>query len=170
VPYQLAGRKLDVRMTPNVIEVFQKGVRVASHCRSYVKGKHTTVPEHMPPSHREYLSWTPERLLRWASKTGPAAARLAEAIMESKSHPQQGFRAILGILRLTKSYGDERVNAACARALMLNALSYRSVESILKNNLDRNSADKTPEPEPIAHPNIRGSLYYSTAGRKEELC
>jgi transposase len=170
VPYQLAGRKLDVRMTPNVIEVFQKGVRVASHCRSYVKGKHTTVPEHMPPSHREYLSWTPERLLRWASKTGPAAARLAEAIMESKSHPQQGFRAILGILRLTKSYGDERVNAACARALMLNALSYRSVESILKNNLDRNSADKTPEPEPIAHPNIRGSLYYSTSGRKEELC
>ena len=107
-----------MRMTPNVIEVFQKGVRVASHCRSYVKGKHTTVPEHMPPSHREYLSWTPERLLRWASKTGPAAARLAEAIMEAKAHPQQGFRAILGILRLTKSYGDERVNAACARALM----------------------------------------------------
>lgn len=113
---------------------------------------------------------TPERLLRWASKTGPAAARLAEAIMEAKAHPQQGFRAILGILRLTKSYGDERVNAACAQALAMNALSYRSVESILKNNLDRNSADKTPEPEPIAHPNIRGSLYYSTSGRKEQLC
>lgn len=167
VPYQLAGKKLDVRMTPNVIEVFQKGVRVASHCRSYLKGRHTTVPEHMPPSHRAYLSWTPERLLRWASKTGPSAARLAEAIMETKAHPQQGFRAILGILRLVKTYGDERVEAACARALALNALSYRSVESILKNNLDRNRPEKAPEPEPIDHANIRGSLYYSTAGREE---
>ena len=170
VPYQLAGKKLDVRMTPAVIEVFQKGVRIASHCRSYVKGKHTTVPEHMPPSHRAYLSWTPERLLAWAATTGPSTARFAEAIMEAKAHPQQGFRAILGILRLTKSYGDERVNAACARALMLNALSYRSVESILKNNLDRRTADKAPEPEPIAHPNIRGSIYYSAADRKEEPC
>lgn len=167
VPYQLAGRKLDVRMTPKVIEVFQKGVRVASHCRSYVPGRHTTVPEHMPPSHREYLSWTPERLLRWASKTGPSALRLAKAIMETKAHPQQGFRAILGILRLVKTYGDERVEAACARALALNTLSYRSVESILRNNLDRNRPEKTPEPEPIAHTNIRGSLYYSTAGREE---
>jgi transposase len=90
--------------------------------------------------------------------------------MASKAHPQQGFRAILGILRLAKSYGDERVDAACARALMLNAPSYRSVESILKNNLDRDRCEKTPEPEPIAHPNIRGSLYYSTAGREEEPC
>ena len=72
---RLAGRKLDVRMTPNVIEVFQKGVRIASHCRSHVRGKHTTVPENMPPSHREYLSWTPERFLRWASKTGPFGLR-----------------------------------------------------------------------------------------------
>jgi transposase len=169
VPYQLAGRKLDVRMTSTVIEVFQKGARVASHCRSYLKGRHTTVPEHMPPSHRAYLSWTPERILRWAAKTGPSAARLAEAIMEAKAHPQQGFRAILGILRLAKSYGDERVDTACARALALNALSYRSVESILKNSLDRRSAGKAPDPEPIAHPNIRGSSYYAASG-KEEPC
>jgi len=73
--------------------------------------------------------------------------------MEAKAHPQQGFRAILGLLRLTKSYGDERVDAACARALVLNALSYRNVESILKNNLDRHAGlAKTPEPQPIAHP------------------
>lgn len=170
VPYQLAGRKLDVRMTSTVIEVFQKGVRVASHCRSFLKGRHTTVPEHMPPSHRAYLSWTPERILRWASKTGPSAARLAEAIMETKAHPQQGFRAILGILRLAKSYGDDRVDAACTRALALNALSFRSVESILKNNLDQERRAIAPEPEPIAHSNIRGGAYYSAAGREEEAC
>jgi len=167
VPYQLVGKEVEVRITANVIEVILKGKRVASHCRSYVKGKHTTVPEHMPPSHREYLHWTPKRILSWASKTGPSTARLAEAIMESKPHPQQGFRSILGILRLTKTYGDERVDAACARALRIHTASYKSVASILKNNLDRESlAGKVPDPEPIAHPNIRGSDYYTTSERR----
>jgi transposase len=162
VPYQLVGKKVEVRITANIIEVFRKGKRVASHCRSYVKGKHTTVPEHMPPSHREYLQWTPKRILRWAAKTGPSTARLAQSIMESKPHPQQGFRSILGILRLTKTYGDERVDAACARALRIHTFSYKSVASILKNNLDRESPlEKPPDPDPISHANIRGSEYYT---------
>ena len=163
VPYQLSQKKLDVRITASIIEVFYRGKRVASHCRSYVRGRHTTVPEHMPRSHREYLKWTPERLLGWASKTGPSAEKLAGVIMRSKSHPQQGFRSILGILRLTKTYDDKRVDAACSRALAIGSRSYKSVASILKNNLDQKPLPgKVIEPEPIDHPNIRGSRYYST--------
>lgn len=168
VPYQLVGKKLEVRITANVIEVFQKGRRVASHCRSSVRGAHTTLPEHMPRSHREYLRWTPKRILRWASKTGASTAQVAETIMESKPHPQQGFRSILGILRLTKTYGNERVDAACARALRIDSLSYKSIASILKNNLDQEPVtNKTPDPLSIDHTNIRGSRYYATSGRNE---
>ncbi len=163
VPYQLSQKKLEIRITASIIEVFYRSNRVASHCRSYVKGRHTTVPGHMPKSHREYLKWTPERLLGWASKTGPSAERLAEAIMRSKFHPQQGFRSILGILRLTKTYDDKRVDAACSRALEIGSRSYKSVASILKNNLDQKPLQgKVIEHEPIDHPNIRGSRYYST--------
>jgi transposase len=163
VPYQLAQKKFDVRITASIIEVFHRGKRVASHCRSYLRGKHTTVPGHMPRSHREYLKWTPERLLSWASKTGPSAEKLAGIIMRSRPHPQQGFRSILGILRLTKTYDDKRVDAACSRALAIGSYSYKSVASILKNNLDHKPLQgKVPEHKPIDHPNIRGSRYYST--------
>jgi transposase len=163
VPYQLTRKELDVRMTGRIIEVFCRGKRVASHRRSYEKGKYTTAPEHMPHSHREYLKWTPKRLLEWASKTGPSAERLAGVIMRSRPHPQQGFRSILGILRLTKTYGDGRVDAACSRALAIGSHSFKSVASILKNDLDKKPlGGKVIDREPIDHPNIRGSEYYSS--------
>ena len=169
VPYQLAQKELDVRMTGNIIEVFYRGKRVASHRRSYVKGKHTTAAEHMPRSHREYLKWTPKRLLEWASKTGPSAERLVGAIMRSRPHPQQGFRSILGILRLTKTYGQRRVDAACSRALAIGSHSYKSVASILKNDLDKKPLrGKVIDRKPIDHPNIRGSEYYSSLKGKRD--
>lgn len=169
VPYQLAQKVFDVRMTGRIIEVFYRGKRVASHRRSYEKGKHTTAAEHMPKSHREYLKWTPERLLGWASKTGPSAERLAGVIMRSRPHPQQGFRSILGILRLTKTYGQRRVDAACSRALAIGSHSYKSVASILKNDLDKKPLrGKVIDREPIDHPNIRGSKYYSSLKGKRD--
>jgi transposase len=117
----------------------------------------------MPKSHREYLKWTPERLLNWAAKTGPSVAELAQLIMESRAHPQQGFRSILGILRLSKQYGQERLEAACKRALAINAKSYKSVKSILKNGLDQRPLIKREtDSRPVKHPNIRGAQYYST--------
>jgi transposase len=102
VPYQLASTRLEVRYSARTVECFHKGKRVASHRRSFKKGRHTTTPEHMPRGHREYLKWTPERLLNWAAKTGPACEGLARAIMNSRAHPQQGFRSVLGIMSLGK--------------------------------------------------------------------
>ena len=118
----------------------------------------------MPKAHQRYLQWSPSRILAWAAKTGPKTEALVACILETRRHPEQGFRSCLGILRLQKRYSPERLEAACARALERRALSYRSVESILKTGLDRQTlmtADLTnPKPSPV-HPNIRGKEYYN---------
>jgi transposase len=166
VPYKLVHKRVDARITTTTVEVFFKGNRVTSHKRSYVKGAHTTLREHMPKSHQRYVEWTPSRILNWAGQAGPATRTLAEKILESRRHPEQGFRSCLGLLRLGKTYGKERLEAACARALMIGSWSYQSVKSILKTGLDRQPLlfEKQPKPkntpDPDDHENIRGSDYY----------
>lgn len=161
VPFQLVHKKVDVRCTQNSVEFFFKGQRVAAHKRSPHPGRFTTLTEHMPKSHQEYAQWTPERLMDWARKTGPNTCHLVEKILNARAHPQQGFRACLGILRLSKPYGNERLEAACARALAIQSYSYKSVESILKSGLDRQPLpENKPQPAAIAHHNVRGPEYF----------
>ncbi len=161
VPYQLVKQQLDARVTNNTVELIHKGKRIASHRRAYQPGRHTTVNAHMPKAHREYAEWTPERLVRWAGETGPATAKLVETILTSRPHPQHGFRACLGIMRLGKSYTTARLEAASRRALAIGSCSYKSVESILKNGLDRKPLPPTMIDTPaIEHDNLRGSDYY----------
>jgi len=160
VPFALIGQQLDVRLTAHTVEAFRRGQRVASHARSHDKGRHTTVVEHMPVAHREYAHWTPVRLIVWADKTGPATARLIELLMASRAHPQQGFRACLGIMRLGKTYGDARLEAASVRALQIGAHSYRSLESILRRGLDQQALSDVPSTPSPAHDNVRGPGYY----------
>lgn len=160
-PYALVGRELEVRLTEHTVELFQRGERVASHVRLHAKTRYSTQTEHMPPSHRAFAQWTPDRLIRWAQSIGLTTAALIERILNARRHPQQGFRAALGILRLAKHYGDARLEAACTRALAIGATNYRSVESILKHRLDQKAL---PEPTgatlPLFHDNIRGPDYY----------
>jgi len=161
VPYQLVKQQLEARVTSNTVELLHKGKRVASHRRAYQPGRHTTVNEHMPKAHREYAEWTPERLVRWAFETGPATAKLVEAILTSRPHPQHGFRACLGIMRLGKNYTTARLEAAARRALAIGSCSYKSVESILKNGLDRKPLPPiTLDTPAIEHDNLRGADYY----------
>ena len=122
-PYQLVHKKVDVRSTQSTVEIFFQGKRVGSHRRSPHRGRFTTQKEHMPQSHRAYAEWTPERLIRWAGKSGEHTATLIERILASRPHPQQGFRSCLGIMRLGKHYGQERLEAACKRALAINSLT-----------------------------------------------
>jgi len=159
VPYQLCGLELEARLTARVVECFHKGRRVASHARSHEPGRHTTAKEHMPKAHQAYLEWTPERIAQWTGQAGPVTRRLVERIIASKPHPQQGFRSALGIMRLGKIYGPERLEAAAERALSFGALSYSSLASILKCGLDR-ATNPVAEPRTIAHPNIRGAAYF----------
>ncbi|MCH8853212.1 MAG: IS21 family transposase [Planctomycetes bacterium] len=160
-PYQLIKKQLDVCLSAGTVELFHRSKRVASHCRSFLKGRHTTVAEHMPKAHRDYAQWTPERLIRWARSNGPATAHLVQSILDSRAHPQQGFRSVLGILRLGKGYSEARLEAACTRAIRLGALSYKSIESILKNGLDLQPLPEPTDDTPaIEHRNIRGAGYY----------
>jgi len=165
VPYELIHETVDVRATDTVVEVFRKGVRMTSHARSRVRGGHTTLAEHMPKSHRQYLEWTPERVARWAGKIGPNTEQLAAEVMASREHPEQGFRSCLGIVRLSKDYPAERMEAAARRALDHGVLSYKGVKKILANGLDGLPAEEEPAPPPVGcHENLRGSSYYSEGG------
>lgn len=163
-PYHLVGERVEARRTASTVEIFFKGKRVASHPRSYQKGNAETRPEHMPESHRKHLTWTPSRIISWAKKTGEYTARIAEHIMASRRHPEQGYRSCLGILRLGKKYGDNRLEAASQRALVIGAASYKTIKNILEKGMDKQPLPpvqteiKTRSlPE---HENIRGPEYY----------
>lgn len=170
VPYQLVHESLEVRATGAVIEVFFKGKRVASHRRSYKRGGYTTLKEHMPKAHREYAEWTPERVISWSKAIGPSTALLVEKILSTKVHPQQGFMAALGLIRLAKPYGKERVEKASARALEVGAHSYQFVKGMLKNKMDgvgfepmaavQDPVTKETQLALLSAENIRGGSYY----------
>lgn len=148
--------------TARTVEIFLKGERIAAHLRQATCGKHTTQPDHMPESHRAYAGWTITKIKADAEKIGPLTARMVEHIFERKHHPEQGVRAGLGILRLAKDYGPDRLEAACARGLDHGACSYGSIRSILANNLDRATAPEPEPPSPLGnHENVRGPAYYN---------
>jgi len=162
VPYQLLHERLDIRLTATIVEAFHKGERVAAHVRLYTKGGYTTLKEHMPPSHRYYAEWNPARFIQWAGKTGEATARLVEKILSTRPYPEQGFKACLGIINLTRDYEPVRVEAAARRALQFKACSYRSMKAILSAGLDRqpDNREQPGLPGLLPHRNIRGQEYY----------
>jgi transposase len=162
VPYTLLHEQLESRSTATTVEIFRNGTRLTSHPRSYARGRHTTKTEHMPASHQKHLEWTPSRIIRWGESIGPSVAALVERIIASRRHPEHGYRSCLGILRLAKRYGPERLEAACGRALAVNALSYKHVESTLKHGLDRDKLDDPTKPARpgVVHENVRGRDYY----------
>lgn len=161
VPYQLRGERLDLRATTTTIELFHDGRRVASHIRSHARHQPTTDPAHMPAAHRAHLEWTPSRLITWGATIGPATAALCAAIMEQRPHPEQGYRACLGIMRLAKQYPPARLERACARALHFRACSYKSVLAILRHHRDAEPLPTETEPPPLPlHANVRGPKYY----------
>ena len=169
VPYQYARKRVDLRYTQSSVEVYYKNKRIATHLRKQVnKGrKHVTVKEHMPAQHRYRDEWTPQRFINWAEKIGPYTAEFITKLMNSRKHPEQSFRACLGVLRLGDSYTEERLEAACHRACFLQTYSYQSIESILKHKLD---SEQLPTPAKPAehhqeatqqhHQNVRGPDYY----------
>jgi transposase len=168
VPYQLLHQPVEARLTATTVEIFFKGRRVASHRRLSGRGHASTQPEHMPHAHRAHAEWTPSRLIAWAAKTGPATAQVVTDILATRPHPEQGYRACLGLLRLGQRYGAERLEAACARAAQLGASRYRTVQNILATGLDRVPLDEpssSPRVIPL-HPNLRGAGYYTGPGRE----
>jgi transposase len=162
VPHPLVHTRVELRATAKSVEVFHKGRRVAVHRRDPMPGTYTTVPAHMPKAHQKHLAWTPTRLIAWGRTVGPETEALISAILADRPHPEQGYRSCLGILRLAKRYGEQRLEAACQRAVAVRARSYRHVHSILKHGLDRQPPAQDDEPQralPL-HENVRGRDYY----------
>jgi transposase len=161
-PHHLVGHKVEIRISARSIEIFTKTKRVASHLR--VPGttkRYVTDPAHMPKSHREHAEWTPERMIAWAAKTGPETKAFVAELLASRPHPEHGYRSVLGIIRLEKKHGAERVEKATKRARALRSYSYHSVESILKNNLeDRPLPERHRTRRNRQHDNIRGPEHY----------
>lgn len=163
VPHQLAGKKLDVRINATLVEVLHQGTRVASHMKSS-QGGFTTCLAHMPKHHQQHREWSPERFIRWAKSIGPCTACVIEHVLQGRSHPEQGYRACLGLLNHARRYSKKRLEAACERALAIHSPNYRSVTSILKKGLDQQplagAQDNETESTLPKHSNVRGSDYY----------
>lgn len=162
VPYALIGQVLDIRITAGTVEVLHRGQRVASHPRLvHERERYRTLSEHMPKAHRAHRDWSPERFLRWARDIGPCSAEVVQRQLTDRPHPEHGYRACLGLLRLSKQYTPARLEAACERALAVRTVNYRSVASILKNGLDQQPPLAGEEQQELPlHANVRGSGYY----------
>jgi len=160
VPFGLIREEVDIRVCGEIVEIFHKGQRVASHLRCPGRRSHVTLPDHMPSAHRRHAEWTPGKMLAQAAKLGPSVTAFCEAVMADRPHPEQGFRTCLGVLALGKSYDATRLDAACRRGLAIRARSVASIRSILKNGLDRAFIEDRPEDRPLNHANIRGQGYY----------
>ncbi len=165
VPYNLVQELVEIRAAPTTVEIFHKGKRVASHLRSRGSNKALTNNEHRPKSHQEHLAWPPSRIVSWAGTIGPNTARMVERLMEDKPHPEMGYRACLGVIRLAKKYSNQRLEAATQRALLTGACRFKSIESILKNSLDLQPPEPIEPPTPPpSHDNIRGASYFDEGG------
>ena len=165
VPYKYLKKELDLQFTATQLTCFYQGKSIAVHTRVYRKG-HTTIHEHMPTSHQAYAEWTPERIIKWAHKIGQNTEQFIEALIASRPQPEQAYRACLGILRLGQTYGEDRLENASLRALVIEAFSYKSIHSILKNSLDKlplpsPNAGNEPALPNLLHDNIRGAGYYN---------
>lgn len=161
VPYRLVHTKVDVFLTATAVSVFAKGERVASHARSFLPVKHTTVAEHMPPAHQAMARRAPDRLRQDAAALGVAIGAYVDRLLGAREHPEQGIRACLGVLRLARSYGQARLELACERALAAGALSSRYIEQLLKADRRQPFLDAPRDDGLGEHINVRGSTYYN---------
>ena len=167
VPYQHIHKAVDIRATSKTVEFYLGGKRIASHPRSYQNYKYSTLKEHMPAAHRAHAEWTPERMKRWAQKIGPNTVKCIDAFIKARPFPEQAYRACLGVLRLGRQYGEDRLERACVIAFEAGATRYRDIELILKNGLDKTtSTRKLSVPVISSHENIRGSDYYNNPQEK----
>lgn len=165
VPYEFIKRKVDVRVTDAVIEIFYNHNRIASHRRLYGrKGQYSTVTEHMPADHQKYLEWNGDRFRKWAEQIGSDTYTVTNAILASQRVEQQSYRSCMGLLKLAEKYSAERLEAACRKALSYTASpSYKSIKNILAAGQDRtNQEPQTPDSASTQnkHAITRGADYY----------
>jgi len=163
VPYHLATKRMDVYQAGSIIEIYHDNVHVCRHQLGAPNFGYTTVKEHMPPSHAFVKGWSKEWFIAKASEIGPATAEAAVQIMNAREHVQQGFNAVMGMLRLARVYSPQRLEKACQRATYFKASSLKAIKTILEQHLDKQTflPLTVKQYEPVDHDNIRGAQYYA---------
>ena len=160
VHYKHMGEKVKLIYTKSYVEIYSKGERIALHQRNYRKYSYTTVKHHMPSAHQFVADWSPEKFLSWATDIGPPTKAVIEKILESKAHPEQGYRSCVGILSFVRKVGKERLNKACSRAMYYQNYNYGSIKNILDRGLDKEILPEEEQYKLPFHDNIRGKEYY----------
>ena len=168
VPYRFVKETMSVRATASAVEIFHRGNRVAVHVRSYHKYQYTTVVEHMPSAHRWQAEWNPARLVEWGRQSGDHVAVVMDAIMKARAHPEQGYRACLGIMRMGSKVGNIRLDAACHRAVVIGRPSYACVRTILERGQENLALPSQNTGTAINHENVRGAAYYRQVQQEEQ--
>ena len=160
VPYQHRGKRVKIIYADSYVEIYRNNIRIAFHKRVRTRNKYTTIPEHMPHNHRFYNDWSPEKMMEWAEKKGSFIRELVEKLLEKRTHPEQSYKVCLGVINLSKKYGEGRVDRACKRALDFHYYSYKAVKNILEKGLDKIEELQLAHQKLPEHQNIRGSEYY----------
>lgn len=162
-PCYLYPADVMIRAAEKTIEIFCDGKQVALHPRTHARGGHSTLKAHMPADHQFFGEWSPERFIQWAEKIGPKTAQIIRTELNSRRHPEQAYRACLGILGFARKYSPDRLEAVCHYALANEIHSYRGIKNILVNQIDRLPfSEKEVQPSLLpSHSNIRGKSYYN---------
>lgn len=161
VPFRFIGKKVKVIYSCRAVEIYLNHTRIAVHKRDYHKYKYSTIKEHMPSAHQFVSDWNPEKFINWASDIGKETEQYIRRILDSKQHPEQGYKSCIGILQYAKKYGRERLNNACRRGIYYNSYNYKVIQNILKNNLDKTEIERENQYRLPLHENVRGSSYYN---------
>ena len=162
VPFEYIKRKVDVRLTQSVVEVFFEGSRICSHVRLYGhQGQYSTQQTHMPPNHQQYTQWNGDRFRKWAAKIGPNTVVVVEGILTGYKVEQQGYRACMALLKMSDQYSAQRLEAACMKALRYTPRPpYKTIQTILKSGQDKIGNEPTPTTTPSEFGFTRGADYY----------
>jgi transposase len=163
IPSRYVEKSVDIRANQHLVEIYFKDKVIAYHKRSYEKNFVLTEAKHMPKKHRVIAEVNAQHLMNWSEKVGPKTNSIIGRMLSSEIHPEQTYRKCLGVLRLGGRYGEERLEAACNRALHFGVNNYKGIESMLKNGCDKLplcDIDKEQPPNHLHHENIRGSHYY----------
>ncbi len=167
VPHHLVGETLELHAGDKVIQMFFKNKLITTHVRKYYPGT-STESSHMPTRHEKHHKWSPGRLMNWGKDIGPDVLIWVKQRLNEKAHPEQAYRVCLGLLNLSRSYDNQRLNRACQIANKKSLNRLKNIRSILTSNLDKLPTDNVQKEEfdleetllPQSHKNIRGPKDY----------
>ena len=164
-PYQYVRKKVDLRITDTTVEIYYNDNRIATHSRFAAgrKNQYSTHPEDMPEKFK-VSPWDDERIKNWAAAIGPYTAKVINRIFDGLSIKEQGYNPSLAVLRLSKTYSEDRLETACEFAIIkgIRKPRYHHLKSILAANQDKLylESKKMDGPDDDSMGYLRGSDYY----------